>query len=125
MYLKQMKEGLVLSPSNACLVIEEEKKGPSASYFLALRFGLYSLLFVCFNKHTRTRVQKTSNCVANSCFGKFSLQITFKFERLLVEENGLKVCQCWPRATVSPCMPSNSKSPTSRVLCPCSDILHR
>lgn len=74
-----MKIQFVLSQSNACLVIEKKKKGPSQSYFLALHFGLYSLLFVCFNKHTRTRVKKTSNCVANSCFGKFSLQIAFKF----------------------------------------------
>lgn len=61
------------------LLLRRKEKGTVAVLFLALHFGLYSLLFVCFNKHTRTRVQKPSNCVANSCFGKFSLQIAFKF----------------------------------------------
>lgn len=78
----------------------------------AVLFGLYSLLFVCFNKHTHTRVQKLLQIVLNSCLGKFSLQISFKF-KAPCGRNGLKVCQCWPRAPASPCMPSDPRSPTS------------
>lgn len=48
-------------------------------FWLFYILGLYSLLFVCFNKHTRTSVQKKatlSNCVCKFMFGqKFSLQI--------------------------------------------------
>lgn len=107
--------------SNACVVIEK-KKGPPWSYFLALHFGLYSLLFVCFNKHTRTRVQNFKLC-CKFMFRQILSSNFLQILRLLVEENGLKVCQCWPHATVSPCMPSNSKSPTL-MLCMCSDIFH-
>lgn len=85
-----MKIQFVLSQSNACLVIEKEKKkGPSQSYFLALHFGLYSLLFVCFNKHTRTRVQNFKLC-CKFMFRQILSSNCLQNLRLLVEENGLK-----------------------------------
>lgn len=107
---------------------EKKKKDHRSPIFWLLHFGLYSLLFVCFNKHTRTRVQNLKLC-CKFMFRQILSSNCLQILRLLVEENGLKVCQCWPHATVSPCMPSNSKSPTSivgisQVLCTCSDILH-
>lgn len=87
---------------------EKEKKGQSQSYFLALHFGLYSLLFVCFNKHTRTSVQKNFKLCCKFMFRQILSSNCLEIEKaFLVEANGLKVCQCWPRATVSPRMPSN------------------
>lgn len=108
------------------LLKRKKKKDNRSPHFWALHFGLYSLLFVCFNKHTRTRVQKLQivsqiHVSANSLF-KFSSNL-----RLHVEEGGLKVCHCWPYATVSPCMPSSSKSPSVvgiSELCLCSGVPH-
>lgn len=54
------------------LLLRRKEEGTVAVLFLALHFGLYSLLFVCFNKHTRTRVQKT-----------FKLCCKFMFRQIL------------------------------------------
>lgn len=58
---------------------KEKKRGCRSfpDFWLFYVLGLYSLLFVCFNKHTRTRVKKKkatlSNCVCKFMFGqKFS-----------------------------------------------------
>lgn len=81
MYLKQMKIQFVLSQSNACLVIEKKKKKKdrrSPIFWLYILACILCCLSALINIHAH--VYKTSNCVANSCFGKFSLQIAFKFK---------------------------------------------
>lgn len=75
-----MKIQFVLSQSNACLVIEKKKKKDRRSpiFWLYILACILCCLSALINIHAH--VYKTSNCVANSCFGKFSLQIAFKFK---------------------------------------------
>lgn len=120
-----------MSKSNACLVIEKKKKRTIVVLWFFF-FWLYILacILCCLSAliNIHALVYKTSNCVANSCFGKFSLQITFKFKAPCGRKWTKGLPNVWPRATVSPCMPSNSNHllivGISQVLCMCSDILH-
>lgn len=89
-----MKLQFVLSQSTACLVTEKEKKRAIEVRFLASHFGLYSLLFVCFNKHTRTRVQNLKLC----CKFMFGQILFFKLPQIKgsLWKNRTKVWQRWP-----------------------------
>lgn len=66
------------------LLLRRKKKGTIGVLFSFFPFfWLYILacILCCLSAliNIHALVYKTSNCVANSCFGKFSLQIAFKF----------------------------------------------
>lgn len=125
-----MKIQFVLSQSNACLVIEKKKKKDRRSpiFWLYILACILCCLSALINIHAH--VYKTSNCVANSCFGKFSLQIAFKFKGSLWKKMDFKrfanvghMLQCHLACHQI----QNHLLSTvgiSQVLCTCSDILH-
>lgn len=129
MYLNQMKIQFVLSQSNACLVIEKRKKRTVVVLFFGFTFWLvfFAVLSALINIHAH--VYKTSNCVANSCFGKFSLQIAFKFKAPCGRKwiKGLPMLATCSNVTLHAIkfqITFNLLQSASQVLCMCSDILH-
>lgn len=103
------------------LLLRRKEKGTVAVLFLALHFGLYSLLFVCFNKHTRTRVQKT-----------FKLCCKFMFRQIL-SSNCLQILKApcgrkwtgWPIVGhMVQCHHACHPVPSHHLeCCTCSDII--